>query len=65
LQQIDGFGFDVEDLYIAQLLGIPIVEVPVRWNNVEGTKVSLFQGLNSFLDPLRIRGKHLLGKYRG
>lgn len=62
-QQIDGFGFDVEDLMIAKVLNIRTVEVPVRWNNVEGTRVSLIQGLTSFLDPLRIRLKQLRGEY--
>lgn len=54
-QQLDGFSFDVEDLYIARLLGIPAIEVPVRWANVEGTKVSAFTGLRSFADLVRIR----------
>ena len=40
-QQLDGFGFDVEVLFIASKLGFKSVEVPVRWDNVEGTKVSL------------------------
>jgi dolichyl-phosphate beta-glucosyltransferase len=64
LQQLDGFGFDVEDLYIARVLGIPVVEVPVRWNNVEGTRVSLWNGIRSFGDPIKIRILHLSGKYR-
>ncbi|MBC7928926.1 MAG: glycosyltransferase family 2 protein [Bryobacteraceae bacterium] len=63
-QQLDGFGFDVEDLFIARLLGIKTIEVPVRWNNVEGTKVSLANGLDSFADLLRIRWYQLRGKYR-
>lgn len=63
-QQLDGFGFDVEDLFIAKELGIRVVEVPVRWNNVEGTKVSLLHGVDSFLDPLRIRRFQMMGKYR-
>jgi glycosyltransferase involved in cell wall biosynthesis len=63
-QQLDGFGFDVEDLFIAKQLGIHVVEAPVRWNNVEGTKVSLWNGLDSFLDLLRIRAYQLRGKYR-
>ena len=62
-QQIDGFGFDVEDLMIARVRNIRTVEVPVRWNNVEGTKVSLAHGLTSFLDPVRIRIKQLRGEY--
>jgi dolichyl-phosphate beta-glucosyltransferase len=62
-QQLDGFSFDVEDLYIARRLGIPAVEVPVRWANVEGTKVSLAAGLRSFSDLLRIRHYAGTGRY--
>lgn len=63
-QQLDGFSFDVEDLYIARRLGIPAVEVPVRWANVEGTKVSLGAGLRSFSDLLRIRHYAGTGRYK-
>ncbi|MDP9113084.1 MAG: glycosyltransferase family 2 protein [Acidobacteriota bacterium] len=63
LQRLDGFSFDVEDLFVAHTLGIPTIEVPVRWNNVEGTKVGLMQGLTSFLDLLRIRWNWLQGHY--
>ncbi|MDP8979428.1 MAG: glycosyltransferase family 2 protein [Acidobacteriota bacterium] len=54
-QQLDGFSFDVEDLYLASRLGLKTIEVPVHWSNVEGTKVSLRQGLKSFTDLARIR----------
>ncbi len=57
-QKQDGFSFDVEDLLIAQNLGIRAVEVPVRWANAEGTKVSLRQGLKSFSDLVQIRLDH-------
>ena len=63
LQRLDGFSFDVEDLFVARTLGIPSIEVPVRWNNVEGTKVSLLHGIVSFLDLLRIRWYWLQGYY--
>lgn len=59
----DGFSFDVEDLVIAQRLGLKMVEVPVRWANVEGTKVSAWSGAKSFLDLLSIRGRALSGRY--
>jgi dolichyl-phosphate beta-glucosyltransferase len=62
-QQLDGFGFDVEDLFIARKLGISSIEVPVRWNNVEGTKVSLIQALKAFSDLLVIRWHSLSGRY--
>ncbi len=62
-QQLDGFSFDVEDLYIARRCGMKSVEVPVRWANVVGTKVSLLQGLRSFSDLMEIRRFATQGKY--
>ena len=58
LQKQDGFSFDVEDLVIARKLGLKVIEVPVRWRNAEGTKVSLSQGIKSFLDLFEIRLNH-------
>lgn len=63
-QQLERFGFDVEDLYLARRLGIPVVEVPVRWNDVAGSKVSLLGGVDAFLDLARVRWYHLAGRYR-
>jgi hypothetical protein len=63
-QQLDGFGFDVEVLFIARKLGRKMLEVPVRWDNVEGTKVSLWSGAKAFTDPLRIRWNSIRGLYR-
>ncbi len=57
-QKQQGFSFDVEDLLIAKKLGVRAVEVPVRWANVEGTKVRLSQGMKSFLDLVQIRMDH-------
>jgi dolichyl-phosphate beta-glucosyltransferase len=64
LQRLEGFGFDVEDLYIARRLGLQAIEVPVRWNNVEGTKVGLLDGARSFTDLLLVRWNGLRGRYR-
>lgn len=62
---IDGFGFDVEVLFIAQSRGHKIVEVPVRWNHADGTKLSLFgDSVKMFTDLLRVRWNQVLGKYR-
>ena len=63
-QTLDGFGFDVEVLYIAQHLGYRTLEVPVRWNDVAGTKVSMVRGLAAFLDPIKVRWNGLRGRYR-
>ena len=63
-QQLDGFGFDVEVLFIARQRGLRSVEVPVRWDNVEGTKVSLMLGFAAFVDLLKVRRNGLEGKYK-
>ena len=62
-QRLEGFGFDVEVLYIARWLGYRAVEVPVRWNNAAGTTVSLWRGMMAFLDPLKVRWNGVTGKY--
>lgn len=63
-QRLERFGFDVEILFIARRLGYSAIEVPVRWNDVAGTKVSAFNGLSAFLDPLRVRLNQWKGRYR-
>jgi dolichyl-phosphate beta-glucosyltransferase len=62
-QRLDGFSFDVEDLVIAKEQGIKVIEVPVVWNNVEGTQVSTLAGLASFWALLGIRWRALIGTY--
>jgi glycosyltransferase involved in cell wall biosynthesis len=62
-QLLDGFGFDVEVLYIARRLSFRAVEVPVKWNDVAGTKVSMLRGLAAFSDLLRVRWNGVRGKY--
>jgi glycosyltransferase involved in cell wall biosynthesis len=39
----DGFGFDVELLHLARQANLRMKEIPVRWNHVEGSKVSFFR----------------------
>jgi glycosyltransferase involved in cell wall biosynthesis len=63
-QRLDGFGFDVEVLFIARLLGYAAAEVPVRWNNAAGSTVSLGRGVMAFLDPLKVRWNGWMGRYR-
>ncbi|MCW5978419.1 MAG: glycosyltransferase family 2 protein [Bryobacteraceae bacterium] len=63
--RLDRFGFDVEALFLARKLGFCVVEAPVRWDHVEGTKVSMFRdSLDMFLDLLRVRWNQLRGYYR-
>jgi len=63
-QRLDGFGFDVEALYIASRLGYRVLEIPVRWNDVAGTKVSAARGLAAFADILHVRWNGFRGLYR-
>lgn len=37
----DGFGFDVELLYLAHRANLRMREIPVRWNHHEGSKVHM------------------------
>lgn len=63
-QRLDGFGFDVEVLYIACHLGYRTLEIPVHWNDVAGTTVSTWRGVKAFLDPVKVRWNGLRGEYR-
>ena len=62
--RVDRFGFDVEVLALAQRLGIVIAEVPVRWHDSPGSRVTLYQGARAFLDPMRVRLGIMLGRYQ-
>ena len=62
-QTMAGFSFDVEDLVIARVLGYKVIEVPVVWNDVEGTKVSPWTGAASFAALAGIRWRALTGRY--
>lgn len=63
-QKLERFSFDAEVLFIARKLGLRAAEVPVRWNNVEGTKVGMWSGAQSFLDLITIRFNAARGNYR-
>ena len=39
----DGFGFDVELLYVAEKAGLRLREIPVRWDHNDGSKVSFLR----------------------
>jgi dolichyl-phosphate beta-glucosyltransferase len=58
-------GFDVEILYIARALGYRIVEVPVYWAHVPGSKVRPLQdSFRMFFDVVRVRLNAIRGVYR-
>ncbi|WP_161488078.1 dolichyl-phosphate beta-glucosyltransferase [Sedimentisphaera cyanobacteriorum] len=54
----NGWAFDVELLYLAQLMGHSIVEVPVNWHEVEGSKISpVKDALKMLAAVFRIRSR--------
>jgi glycosyltransferase involved in cell wall biosynthesis len=61
--RIDRFGFDVELLYVAHAAGLRLREVPVRWNDVAGSKVTLRAGLDGFLELRELRRQAKSGIY--
>lgn len=64
LMQIDRFGFDVEFLFVADHNGLSLSEVPVRWNDVEGSKVSVVRDTRRMISELsQIRRNAKRGVY--
>lgn len=63
-QTLDGFGFDVELLFIARKFGFKIAEVPIKWINSPDSKVSTAGGAKAFSDLLVIRYKNFKGAYK-
>lgn len=63
-QTLERFGFDVEVLFVARKLGYKAVEVPVRWNHAEGSKVGMFTGLHAFGELAEVRFNDLMGYYK-
>ncbi|XP_060682131.1 dolichyl-phosphate beta-glucosyltransferase [Hemiscyllium ocellatum] len=61
---VDRWAFDVELLYIAQCLKIPVAEVAVQWTEIEGSKlVPFWSWLQMGKDLLFIRLRYLTGAW--
>ena len=64
LQRVPGFGFDVEVLFVAQRMGLRMVEVPIDWYYRAESKVRpLRDGLAMSRDILKVRWNAWRGKY--
>lgn len=62
LQRLSTWMFDVELLLLAKRFKIPVVEVPVEWHEVDGSKLNVvLDSLRMLKDLLVLRGCHLLG----
>jgi dolichyl-phosphate beta-glucosyltransferase len=62
-QKLDGFGFDVEVLFLARRLGYGIGEVAITWHYDPDSRVSFKKGLDAFVDIVRVRINAWLGRY--
>lgn len=58
-QKLNGFAFDVEILFLAHRLSLPVCEVPVNWHNQEGSKVNLaLDSMKMLRDLLKLKFIH-------
>lgn len=52
---IEGFAFDAEVLYLANMMGFKIKEVPVKWSHFRASKVNVLRdAIRAFRDLLKI-----------
>ncbi len=58
LMKIERFGFDVEFLFVANLHGLKLQEIPVRWDHDERTKVSVFRDSQRMFNEVRLIRKN-------
>ncbi len=64
LQRIDGWGFDVEVLYIARQHGLHLIEVPINWYYQEDSRVRpVHDTINMVRELLKIRRNGRAGLY--
>ncbi|XP_026667797.1 dolichyl-phosphate beta-glucosyltransferase isoform X2 [Ceratina calcarata] len=62
---VERWAFDVEMLYIARVLNIPITEIPVNWTEIEGSKIVPFWSwLQMGIDLFFIWYKYRIGAWR-
>lgn len=62
---VDGWLFDVEVLALARFAGWPVVELPVRWEHREASRVTAASYLTTLVDLLRIRLRLWRDGHRG
>jgi glycosyltransferase involved in cell wall biosynthesis len=56
--QLEGFGFDVEVMALAEVLGFRVLELPVEWADVAGSKLKpLRDGVSSLVEAILAVGR--------
>ena len=64
LQRLNGFGFDVEILFLARKLDLSVLEIPVEWHYRSSSEVRpLRDSVRMMGDLLSIRWHHFKGRY--
>ncbi|XP_074649893.1 dolichyl-phosphate beta-glucosyltransferase-like [Tubulanus polymorphus] len=62
---VERWAFDVDMLYLAQYFNIPISEVAVNWQEIEGSKmIPIFSWAQMGKDLLLIRLRYLIGAWK-
>ena len=63
-QHLTTWIFDVELLLLAKQLRIPVVEVPIEWHEVPGSKLNVVtDSLQMLRDLLVLRANQILGRW--
>jgi dolichyl-phosphate beta-glucosyltransferase len=63
-QRLDGWGFDVEVLYLARRLGYALTVVPLNWEHKESSRVApVRDSLLMLSDVIRVRLNAWRGRY--
>lgn len=63
-QMLRRWAFDVENLYRVQKAGLRVVEVPVQWTEVPGSKLSVVKAtLNMLCDMVHMRIRYETGSW--
>lgn len=63
-QKLSRWAFDVENLFRVQMAGMKVEEVPVRWTEVPGSKLSVVKAtLNMGWDMCRMRYHYVSGSW--
>lgn len=64
-QMLRRWAFDVENMYRVQKVGMKVVEVPVQWTEVPGSKLSVVKAsINMITDMLLMRYRYLTGAWQ-
>lgn len=61
---VEGWIFDIEILVLCERLNVSVSEVPIRWQEVDGSKMNLMRdSVKMALDLLVIRLNYAVGRW--